>query len=579
MIALLSRCGQGMGLLAVLSVVTAALQFVVPLYMMAIYNRVLQTGSMETLQAISLIAGGLLIVLGIAESGRSRVLAMMAARISAYLKSDVYRVVVSGPSSALAAAIDAQDEEVRVGARQQAVADLRNVSSFVSSGALNTFFDALLAPVFLAALFVLHPLLGWIGVSAAVFILSLAVAAEWVARGSNTRISEAEGRAQAKIERLISQFDAVAGMGIAPNLYTRWDRERQEAEALSLRSQSIVGAIGGVARAARLVVQIAILGVGAWLALNADGFLAGAIIAGSIILTRALAPIDQSIAVWQRFVRARASAGRLMRVVTAVDALPDRPSAPRPAPVLELRGVTLAHPSQRSAMLQDATLSIRGGEVLGILGPVGAGKTTLLRAMAGLHRPRAGSILLGDTPTDAFIETDRQRDFGFLPQDIQLLPGTIAENVSRFADHSPDVLADIHCALKVSGATALVEELPEGLGTEYQPERLSAGQTQLLGLARSFYGKPVLALLDEPTANLDASGKTAVARAIASRKAAGLITVIVSHDRSVLEGADQLLYVARGLAKLGPPEEIFRYLAHIQKHNAEGATGPCGRDP
>lgn len=582
MIRLLGKCGRGMGLLALFSAVVAALQFVVPLYMMTIYNRILQTGSLETLQAVSLIAAGLLLVLGIAETARSRILAMMAKRISAYLKSDVYQAVVSGPASVLANALQTTEigERSETAARSQAVLDLRTVSDFVASGAINTFFDAVLAPVFLLALFLLHPFLGWIGLGAAVFILSLAILAEVIARDSNAQINKAEGRAQARIERLMGQFDAVAGMGIAPNLYQRWDADRDEADALSLRSQSIVGAIGGLARAARMVVQIAVLGVGAWLVLTSEGFLAGAIIASSIIMTRALAPIDQSISVWQRFVRARASAANLMRIVDAVNALPERPATMiGESPSLRLDKVTLVFPGQRNAMLQDATLRIAAGETLGVLGPVGAGKTTLLRTMAGLHRPRSGSVLLGDTPVDLFAESARQTSFGYLPQDIQLLPGTILENISRFAPDGAETRARVQTALSMVGALGFVEALPEGMGTQWRPERLSAGQTQLLGLARAFYGDPALALLDEPTANLDAEGKATVARAIAARAEAGLITVFVSHDRDLLATAPRLLYIASGVAKLGATQDVFAYLAERQRQAAEAiaASPPPNR--
>ncbi len=568
MIGLLARCGRGLRLLAILSLVVAFLQFVVPLYMMSIYNRVLQTGSMETLQFITLIAGGLLLVMGIAEAGRSRLLAMMATRLSAYLNHDVYQAVLAGPSSVLTAALNVGEvpggQTSELSARQQAITDLRLVTSFVSSGAINTFFDALLAPIFLAALFLLHPLLGWIGIGAAGFILSLAVAAEFFARASNRQIGAAEGRAQSKIERSVEQFDAVASMGIAPNLYNRWEKDRQEAERLTLKSQSLVGAVGGIARAARLVVQVAVLGVGAWLALTTDGFLAGAIIAASIILTRALTPVDQSIAVWQRFVRARASAARLLKIVDAIDALPEHSPVPPSAPLLSLKSITLSFPAQNVPMLQDAGITVKGGQVLGVLGPVGSGKTTLLRAMAGLHKPQSGTILLGETPVERFPDKDRQRDFGYLPQDIQLLPGTIAENISRFTTDLEDMEA-VFSAAEIVGVSGFIEALPDGFGTLCRAETLSAGQRQLLGLARALYTDPLLALLDEPTSNLDEASRLKVSAAITARREAGKMTVLISHDPSVLNVADHLLYLSPGTAKYGATAEILRYLGHQSK--------------
>ena len=570
MLRLLRSSSQGVVLLALMSVVVAGLQFVVPLYMMAIYNRILQTGSIETLQLISLIAAVLLFVLGIAEIARSRILALMAKRIGEYLNHDVYNAVLASPSSQLAQAIRTNQEGNVKGvsnqsdARTQALTDLRQVSAFVASGALNTFYDAILAPIFLAALFLLHPLLGWIGVGSTIIILSLAFLAEVLARNANRKIGVVEGRAQAKIERSIGQFDAVTSMGIAQPLFAKWEKDREAALALGLKNQSVVGVIGGMARAIRLIVQMGILGVGAWLALTTEGFFVGAIIAASIILGRALAPIDQSISVWPRFVQARAGAHRLVAVMDAANAQPIRRSTPPPSALLALQNVTLAFPQQRLPMLQSASFSVRGGEVMGIVGPNGAGKTTLLRALAGLHKPRSGTILLGATPVDGFTEDDRHTHFGYLPQDIQLLPGSVADNISRFR-LSPETQSVMFEAAEQVGATGMVEALSEGFGTELTDETLSAGQTQTIGLGRAIFGDPLLVLLDEPTANLDSAGRAIVTQVIAKRRQAGLITVFVSHDQALLNSADTLLFLSPSAAKYGARDEVLRFIAGSQK--------------
>lgn len=574
MIRLLKRCGRGIALLGAMSAVIAALHFVVPLYMMAVYNRILQTGSIETLQLISLIAAILLMVMGIGEVARSRILALMAKRVGDYLNNDVYLAVLANPSSRLGEVLQEQHDTAAGGAtstgqlRTQATMDLRNVTSFLASGALNTFFDAVLAPVFLAALFLLHPLIGWIGVGAAATILCLAVLGEVLARRANKEISEAEGRAQSKIERSIGQFDAVASMGIAPSLYARWKDDRDEAIALGLRSQSIVGVIGGAARAIRLIVQMGVLGVGAWLALTTDSFLAGAIIAASIILGRALAPIDQSISIWRRFVQARAGAARLMQIVDAVDALPKRSAAPTPAATLVLDNITLAFPAQRTPLLQSASLSLSKGQVMGVVGPNGAGKTTLLKTLAGLHKPRSGTVRLGATPVDSFTDDDRHRLFGYLPQDIQLLPGSIADNIGRFRN-TPDSTDALFEATERVGATALIQSLPEGFATVLTEGTFSAGQTQLVGLARALSGDPLLVLLDEPTANLDPDGKRTVISLMETRRAAAKITVFASHDHELLSAADTLLYISPGVAKYGAASEVLRFLAQGQPSNTQ----------
>lgn len=575
---LLIRCRRGVLLLGMFSIIVAMLQFVVPLYMMAIYNRILQTGSLETLRLISIIAALLLLGLGIAEIARSRVLAIMSRRIGDYLNGDVYRAVLASPSDiltkTLAQANASTGDSVQqfATARTQYLSDLRQVTAFVSSGALNTFFDAVLAPVFFCALFLLHPLLGWLGLGAGALILGLAMLTEVLARSANTKISQAEGRAQSKIERSIGQFDAVASMGFAQNLFAKWQLDRHEAMRLTLQSQSIIGLISGLARAIRLMVQIAILGLGAWLALTTDVFLAGAIIAASLILGRALAPIDQSISIWRRFVQARAGAKRLMQIVDIMDTTPQLIDLPPPKAELSLSSVTLAFPGQRSPMLQGASLSVAGGEVLGICGPNGSGKTTLLRALCGLHTPRNGTVALGTTPMDAMTEANRQRDIGFLPQDIQLLPGTIQQNISRYQQAETVGNAAIEAAHRV-GAAGFIGALEEGFGAQYHVDTLSAGQIQLLGLARAIYKDPLLVLLDEPTANLDAQNKAMVAELIAARRDAGTITIFISHDHDLLSRADRLLFLASGAAKLGAADEVLRYLSHQHQLSAQAISG------
>ncbi|MGB0439950.1 MAG: ATP-binding cassette domain-containing protein [Paracoccaceae bacterium] len=218
-------------------------------------------------------------------------------------------------------------------------------------------------------------------------------------------------------------------------------------------------------------------------------------------------------------------------------------------------------------MLQSATLSVKGGQSLGIVGPNGAGKTVLLKALAGLHKPRSGTILLGATPVDGYTDPDRHRHFGYLPQDIQLLPGSIGDNISRFQAENADPQVLFHAA-QIVGGTELVQALPEGFATQYQEGTLSAGQTQIVGLARALYGDPMLVLLDEPTANLDASGKATVIDVIKSRQASGKITVFVSHDQQVLSAADHLLYLAPNTAKYGATSEVLRFIAHMQQGNA-----------
>ena len=559
-----------MMLLGGFSVVVAALQFVVPLYMMAVYNRILQTKSIETLQIISLIAVVLLVLLGIVEIGRSRLLALISTKIANELNNDVYQAILAAPGSELHQKI-APDPTAP---RAQALQDLRTVTQFISTGALNTFFDALLAPIFLVALFILHPNIGWIGVIAGGIIFSLAFISELLARRADKDISKLEGQAAASLERSLSQYDAVMTMGLGPRLYDRWNVDRQKGSILTRRTQTTIGVLSGMAKAVRLVVQMGVLGVGGWLVITTDVFLAGAIIAASIILGRALAPIDQSISLWRPFVTARQSSDRLVKVLNATRSTPPRTDVPAPKAVLNIEAATIGFPNQARAIMQNATFRLEPGQSLGVFGANGLGKTTLLRVMLGALPALRGGVTLGATPVRSYSDTDRAAYFGYLPQDTQLLPGTVAENIARFTEPDKNQLFD---AVEAAGAMEFIQNLPLGFATPVEAGLLSAGQMQMIGLARAVYGAPVLLGLDEPTANLDAQGRTAVLNLLKSRSQAGLITVFVSHDDGLLKTATHLLQMAprgmRGLFRFGETAKVLEAIKEDQTANQPPQQG------
>lgn len=552
---LLLQCPKGLWLLLAFSLVAAVLQFVLPLYMMAVYNRVLQTQSIETLRLISIIAVILLLVMGLAEIARTRLLSMMAMRLTDFLNRDVYLAVLAAPGSSLDKTIGAGTDSPRT----QAYSDLRTLTQFVASGALNTMLDAVLAPMFLIALFVLHPLIGGIGLVAACVIFGLAIASEIVSRQSVPLISRVEGRAQNTIEKSLNQFDAVTSMGMAAPLYKRWERDRTAAAGLALQSQTAVGLLQGFAKAARMMVQLGVLGVGAWLVITSSHFLAGAIIASSIIMGRALAPIDQSIAQWRMFVTARESANRLVKIMEAVDQEPARVDLPAPHPALLLRSLTIGFPGQPMSLLQNVNLVLGAGQSLGIFGPNGVGKTTLLRAIVGLLQPSTGEILLGATTTDRFSDTDRQRHFGYLPQNVQLLPGTVGENICRFSKPDDDNKA-LFAAVQATGTLETIQHLSASFATELTEHALSSGQTQMIGLARAIYGDPLLLVLDEPTANLDPQGQDLVMRLLQDRAARGRITVFTSHDEKLLQRASHMMMIVPGKVSIGTTPDMIRML-------------------
>lgn len=555
-------------LLALLSVVVAALQFVVPLYMMAVYNRILQTQSLESLQLISFIALFLLIILGIAEMGRSRLLALVSKRVTSYLNKDVYEAILASPGSELGRTLN---EKQPSGPRTQPLQDLRTVSGFLSQGGISTIFDAIFAPVFLVAMFVLHPLLGFIGIGAAVIIFSLAISAELLARKNVEDIGKIEASAQATLEQSLNQFDAVTAMGMTEPLYAQWNLARAEGALQTTWAQSLSGVLTNTAKSVRLIVQMAVLGVGAYLAVTTDYFLAGAIIAASIILGRGLAPIDQSIALWRPFVAARQASRRLVTLMDVMESVAVPFDLPKPKAELHADALTLLIPGQDTPLIQNASFHLAPGDILGIFGANGMGKTSLLQAVAGLVAPKRGVIALGTGAVTAMSGADRAKYMGYLPQDVQLLPGSIAENISRFQEVDKNAL---FTAVEMAGAEDLIQSLPLGFNTPLHEISLSSGQKQQLGLARAVYGDPVLLCMDEPTANLDAISRKRIALLLEDRREKGLLTVLVTHEDHVLAQCSHWLQMGarkrRGMVMFGTQAEVIHSLkADAKKGSAK----------
>lgn len=324
-------------------------------------------------------------------------------------------------------------------------------------------------------------------------------------------------------------------------------------------SQTTIGVISGLARAVRMIVQAGVMGVGVWLVLNTQDYLAGAIIAGSILLGRALAPIDQSISLWRPFVAARQAATRLSAVVDAVAILPETVDVPAPEAKLRAANLTLAFRSQPRPIMASVSFVLDPGSVLGVFGPNSAGKTTFLRAVAGIHIPARGTISLGSTPVSNYSEDDRTTFIGYMPQDAQLLPGTIGQNVSRFSAYDKNAMFK---ALDAAGATAFVQQLPDGIQTVLQPGMLSSGQAQLISMARAIYRDPPLLIMDEPSSNLDTTGKVALVKIIRARQKEKLVTAFATHEDGLLKLSSHLMQFhpnnEPGRVRVGPIEQISK---------------------
>lgn len=512
------------------SLMSNLLLLVSPVYMMQVYDRVMVSGSLDTLFWLSAIAVFLLAIYAAAESGRRRVLNLAGARLEAELTQRVFARYESN------------------GGRANIEADLANVgrvAQLYGGNALSPLFDLPFVPVFVAVLFLVHPLLGWVGVGGAGVVLVVALLAEATTRAPSERAAEARQQAHSLTGAMQRQRPAVVAMGMIGALRGRYDAVRGEAETLALKTTGREGSFAAFTKSFRQILQMSMLGLGAALALSQE-ISAGTIVAGSIVLARALGPIDQIVGGWRSLTRGREAWRALKR---ELQALPGARAAytplPRPAPVLAIDRLAVAAPMAERPLVHPFSLKVEGGALISVVGAIGSGKTTLLQTLGGVVAPREGSVSLGASDVHAWAQNDRGRFVGFVPQYAEMFPGTVKDNVARFTQAPDRAVFD---TLDAAGATDLVLALPSGLETRtgVGGVQLSSGQAQLIALARALLVKPVLLLLDEPTANLDPA---AAARLIASLRnvaAQGCIVIAATHDNRLLQASDSILRIHQG---------------------------------
>lgn len=542
---------------AVFSVAVNLLTLTGSIYMLQVYDRVLVSRSVETLVVLSLLALAAFSLQGALDVLRSRMLARIGARIDADLSPQAFRAATLLPLSGATAA-DALTPS----------RDAEQLRAFLGSGGPTALFDMPFIPIFVAGTFLLHPVLGWTAIAGAAMIMSLTIATELLVRGRAEDASTMGLRRQVYLDASRRHAEAIGAMGMGRALAGRWQSLTRLARDAALKASDTQADLGGIARMFRVVLQSLVLGLGAYLAIRQE-ISAGGMIAASIMVSRALAPIETAIANWRGFVAARHAYGRLNTSLV----LPVRGSGialPAPRQSLRIEAVTVAAPGRSEPILTKASLQLQAGNALAIIGPSGSGKSSLARVMVGLWHPTEGDVRLDGATLEQWDPVALGPHIGFLPQDLALPDGTIAETIARF-----DVTATsaaVIAAAKAAGAHELIVSLPDGYGTRIGDSGmfLSAGQRQRIGIARALYGDPFLVVLDEPNSNLDAEGDEALARAIAGVRARGGIAVVVTHRPSTLGSVDLVALVMDRTIKLfGPRDEVMRQLAAPQP-----ATGP-----
>lgn len=531
----------------VFSALVNVLMLTAPLYMLQVYDRVLVSRSEETLLALTLLMGFLFLVMGLLDHARGRIMARVGARLQDRLDARVltaaFRRLTVAPQDT--AALAAQK-------------DLDAIARFWASPVLLALFDAPWAPFFAAAIFVFHPWLGLLALGGGLVILGLSwlnqQGTEAPLQGANLAALSAERQA----ENLKADSELIQALGMSRAAFARLKLRRDRALEAGLVASDLSGRYSVMIRTFRLFLQSAMLGLAAWLVLRQE-LSAGAMIAASILMGRALQPVEQAVGQWPVVTRARQAKARLSDLLAQTPPLPPRTELPRPRAVLDVQGLTVIPPGAATPVLRGLTFQLPPGQALGVIGPSGSGKSSLARALTAVWRPAAGRIRLDGATLGQYDPDALGACIGYLPQRVTLFDGTIADNIARLqAGADP---AGIIAAAKAAAAHEMILKLPEGYDTQVASigSRLSGGQVQRIGLARALYGDPVLLILDEPNSNLDNDGSNALNQAIRTAKARGASVLIMAHRPAAIQECDLLLVMNDGAAAgFGPRDAVLR---------------------
>ena len=518
-------------------------------FMLEVYDRVIPSRSIPTLVGLGVLALALFAFQGLLEALRSRLLARVGATLDAELGA---RVFVLSAESPLRGA--------QAGEGHLMLRDLDTLRGFLVGSGLPALFDLPWLPLYVAICFLFHPLLGTAAVVGALVIAALALASEGLTREPTERSTALSMARHGLAEAARRNVEAVAAMGLFDRLADRWSEANREYVATQQRVADLAGGLGAASKIWRLVLQSGVLALGAWLVIEGKAS-SGIIIASSILVSRALAPAELAVANWKGFVAARQSWRRLSVLLGRVPPAQRRHPLPAPCRTLTAEGLTVAPPGQMRPVLRGVSLQLRAGQALGVIGPSASGKSTLVRALTGVWTPAGGSVRLDGAALDQWSRTDLGPHIGYLPQEAELFAGTIADNIARFDPRFDG--EDVIAAARAAGVHELILQLPQGYSTRLGEAGagLSAGQRQRVGLARALYGDPFLVVLDEPNANLDLEGETALTQAILGVRARGGVCVVVAHRPSALAAIDLVLMMADGQAQaFGPKDEILKGL-------------------
>jgi PrtD family type I secretion system ABC transporter len=518
-----------------------------PLFMLQVYDRVLPSHSIPTLLGLAVLVAGLFLFQGILDAIRSRVLLRIGGAVNDEMSARAYDTVARLPLRTRGG-----------GDGLQPIRDLDQIRSFLSSPGPSALFDLPWMPFYVGICFLFHPLIGIAATFGAFFLGSLTVAAEAVTRRPAKAAALFASTRQVLLEASRRNAEVMQAMGMRGTMSARFAVINDDYLRSHRHASDRAGLLAALSRVMRLVLQSLVLGLGAYLVINQEAT-AGVIIASSILMSRALAPVELAIANWKGFVAARQARRRLSELLAILPHGKQSLPLPKPESALSVESVSASPPGSQRIVLQDVSFALNSGVGLGIIGPSAAGKSSLARLIVGVWPPVRGKVRLDGAALDQWSPEALGRHIGYLPQDVELFDGTIAENISRF-EVEPDVNSLI-AAAKSAGVHDLVVRLPEGYDTRIGEAgaTLSAGQRQRVALARALYRDPFLVVLDEPNSNLDSEGEEALTVAIRRVRSRGGVAVVIAHRASVLAAVDQVLVLNQGRQQaLGPRDEVLR---------------------
>jgi ATP-binding cassette subfamily C protein len=535
-----------LGALAVMSGVTNVLMLTGAFFMLEIYDRVLPSRSVPTLVGLTILAVALYLFSALIELVRCRVLTRIAMTIDLAFSRRIFEAVVRLPLKLRGDGDGLQPSR-----------DLDTIRTFLAGPGPLAFLDLPWIPVYLLICFYFHVAIGAAAALGALALVAVTITSEYLTRGPTSAATQSLALRNGIVLAARRNAEAVQAMGMGIRFADLWDQANRRHVGAQQTTADIAAALGALSKALRLLLQSALLGIGAYLAIQQRSS-AGIIVAASIIGARALAPVDMAIACWRGFVLARQSWARINRLLALMPRVEPRLALRRPQASLDVEDLSVAAPGDTRLIVQNATFTLKAGQALGIIGPTAAGKSTLARALVGAWSPARGKIRLDSAALEQWPADTLGRHIGYLPQDVELFDGTVAQNIARFEREA--AAKNVIRAAELAGVHDLILHLPNGYETQIGEggTALSAGQRQRIALARALYGNPFLIVLDEPNSNLDGDGEQSLTAAILKARARGAIVVVIAHRASALAGTDQVLMMAAGrIQALGPKDEVL----------------------